>query len=124
MRVEQELANIDNKIKSIKAAYRVSGGMVDFKMQKSQNFTLTNVATATFRFTPTYGMGKKNLIDLRPVVYVQGQVYAFYFYRNIPQDGSGNVDIQIVFDSYSPNITHTVNIIATGTSEGTFSRIA
>lgn len=123
MRVEQELSNLDNKIKSIKAAYKVSGGMVDFKMQKSQNFTVTNEASATFRFTPTYGMGKKNLIDLRPAATISGNS-TYILYRNKPQDGSGNVDIEIVFELYSPGITYTINIFATGTSEGTFSRIA
>lgn len=123
MRVEQELANIDNKIKSIKAAYKVSGGMVDFKMQKSQSFSVTNSATATFRFTPSYGMGTNNLIDLRPSATIDGNS-TFILFRNKPQDGSGNVDIEIVFEIYSPGITYKINIFATGTSEGTFSRIA
>ena len=122
MKVEQELASIDNKIKSIKAAYRVSGGMVDFKMQKSRTFSVTNAASATFRFTPNYGMGKNNLIDLRPVATIDGNS-TFILFRNKPQDGSGNVDIEIVFEIYSPGITYKINIFATGTSEGSFSRI-
>lgn len=120
---QKDLVNIENKIKAIKAAYTISGGMVNFVMQKSQTFSVTNSPSATFRFTPSYGLGKINLIDLRPQIKI-GSYESFVPYRNVPQDGSGAVDVRIDFELYSPNITYNVTIYASGTATGTFSRIA
>ena len=120
---QKDLVNIENKIKAIKAAYTISGGMVNFTMQTSQTFTITNSPSATIRFTPSYGLGKVNLIDLRPQIKI-GSYESFVPYRNVPQDGSGVVDVTIDFELYSPGITYSVTVIATGSAPGTFSRIA
>lgn len=118
---EQRLAGLDDRLKATKACYDTAGSLVKMYVIEmgEVEVTTSGVHNETFRFTPTYGMGHNNIITLSAVVKSFGEVRRSQALTQ-PQDGSGHIDIVV----YNVENGETINIIASGTSPGTFSRIA
>ena len=123
--VEKRLTALENEIKALKAIYTIAGGLARMYVQTSGSFAVggsSSFHSARIQFTPTYGMGRNNLITLMPIV---TSTYAGYTWDTIPnfvvepQDGSGNVVVEV----YNLVNTDSVRIIASGSSPGTFTRL-
>ena len=119
--VESKLAKIEDEIKAMKACYNTAGSLVKMYVTKMPQVTTGGGAglhDMTIKFTPTYGLGHNNLICL--VAIVDSNVYYIAPFTQNPQNGSGEVTITI----YSLASTQKVEVIASGTSPGTFTRIS
>ena len=124
MNTENELKRLESDVKSLKTAFPVAGSKAKFYVTKSSEFTVTGSQEARFRFRPNYGRGKTSFTRLvasakvndNPTEFAPEQV-------NEPQDGSGDVVIKIRFEQYDPTYTFTVQLIASGTSPGAFTRL-
>lgn len=123
---ERRLKDLENEIKALKATYSLAGGLAKMYVQTSDEFTESGGGQyyhmARFKFTPTYGSGKNNLITLTPIMTYS---YVGYIYEVIPkfviepQNGTGEVIIRIfdLIDGFK------VKIIAVGSSPGTFTKL-
>lgn len=121
MNTEAQINRILSEIRANKASAPTAASNVKTYVQTSQSFMVQGEEKPRFRFTPNYGMGRTQLITLRSVVLVNGELSdANNLFVNEPQDGSGNVDIQVQFFPYDPSQTYEVKIIASGTSTGSF----
>lgn len=119
--LEQKLMKLENELKAMKVCYDTAGSLVKMYVQRMGEVTTGGGAglhNATFKFTPTYGAGHNNLINLVPIV--DSNTYYVAPYTVNPQDGSGSVTITV----YSLASTQKVDIIASGTSPGTFTRLS
>ena len=119
--VQTRLKNIEGKLKAMKVCYNTAGSLVKMYAQKSDVYIVggSGYSDVTIKFTPFYGRGKSNLISLNPIVKSGGVVVTAPAMQK-PQDGSGDVYITI----YNLLSTQTVEIIASGISPGTFTRIS
>lgn len=118
---EKRLKKIEDELKAMKACYNTAGSLVKMYVTKMGAITTGGGAglhNMVIRFTPAYGMGQINLITL--VAIVDSNTYYVAPFATTPQSGSGVVDITI-FDLVA---TQKVEVIASGTSPGTFMRIA
>lgn len=118
---EKRIKKIEDELKAMKACYNTAGSLVKMYVTKMGAITTGGGAglhNMVIRFTPTYGMGHINLLTL--VAIVDSNTYYVAPFATTPQDGSGVVDITI-FDLVA---TQKVEVIASGTSPGTFMRIA
>lgn len=119
--LEQRLKKIEDEIKALKVCYNTAGSLVKMYVTKMDAVTTGGGSgwhDMVIRFTPKYGQGRINLITL--VAIVDSNTYYIAPFATTPQDGSGNVDITI-FDLVE---TQKVEVIASGTSPGTFTRIS
>ncbi len=119
--LEKRLRQLEDEIKAMKVCYNTAGSLVRMYVTEMGNVTTGGGAgwhDMTIKFTPTYGIGRMNLINL--VAIVDSNTYYVAPYTVNPQDGSGSVTITI----YNLVETQKVNVIASGTSPGTFTRIA
>lgn len=123
MDAEKQLRALENDLKALKANYPVAASKAKFYVSKSQTFTVIGEPQVRFRFAPQYGAGKTQLTTLYVSIKIGGVPAGFSPYVNLPQDGSGNVDVLVSFDQYSASTQYQVTIIASGTSPGTFSKI-
>lgn len=118
---EKRIKKIEDELKAMKACYNTAGSLVKMYVTKMGAITTGGGAglhNMVIRFIPTYGMGQINLITL--VAIVDSNTYYVAPFATTPQSGSGAVDITI-FDLVA---TQKVEVIASGTSPGTFMRIA
>lgn len=116
---QAKLKKMEDDLKAMKACYNTAGSLVKMHVQKSEQFSATsNFETMRIKFTPKYGFGRSNLINLWPIVKKQSVVVWNPFMQK-PQDGSGEVIIEI----YNLFPGETVEIIVSGTSPGTFTRL-
>ena len=121
IKLEQRLAQLENKVKAMKVCYDTAGSLVKMYVQRMGEITTgggSGFHNVTIKFTPTYGMGHNNLINL--VAIVDSNTYYVAPYTINPQDGSGAVTITV----YNLASTQKVDVIASGTSPGTFTRIS
>lgn len=118
--LEQRIKKIEEQIKAMKVCYSTAGSLVKMYVTEMGEITTggSGYTDVVIRFTPTYGQGRVNLINL--VAIVDSNTYYVAPFMVSPQDGSGAVDITIYY-LYS---TQKVNVIASGTSPGTFTRLA
>ena len=119
--VEKQLRMLEDEVKAMKVCYNTAGSLVKMYVQKMGQITVGGGAgwhDVTIKFTPTYGMGHNNIINL--VAIVDSNTYYVGPFTVNPQDGSGAVTITI-YDLVS---TQKVEVIASGTSPGVFTRIA
>lgn len=117
--VESRIEKINQELKALKAIYKVAGGTVDLVVQQSQVFHVNATANVPFkiRFTPNQAQ-EFNLIDLQPMPSSQQFIYENRGFENVPQTGNGVVEIQLGTHSTG---TVNVQVVAIGTSKGTFS---
>lgn len=117
---EQRVKRLEYELKAMKACYNTAGSLVRMYVTEMGEITTggSGFTDMVIRFTPTYGQGRANLINLVPIV--DSNTYYVAPYMVKPQDGSGAVDITI----YSLSPSQKVNVIASGSSPGTFQRIA
>lgn len=118
---EKQLRKIEDELKAMKVCYNTAGSLVKMYVQRMGEITVGGGGgshNVVIRFTPTYGMGHNNLISL--VGIVDSNTYYIAPFATNPQDGSGSVDITIFYLLS----TQKVDVIASGTSPGTFTRIA
>lgn len=123
MDVEKQLRSLENSLKSLKASYPVAASKIKTYVQTSREFSVTGAEKPRFKFTPNYGRGQNQITTLRPVVTIDNNPVGYSPFVNSPQDGSGEVVIQIQFDPYVATTTYKVRIIASGTSPGSFSML-
>lgn len=119
--VEKQLRMLEDEVKAMKVCYNTAGSLVKMYVQKMGQITVGGGAgwhDVTIKFTPTYGMGHNNIINL--VAIVDSNTYYVGPFTVNPQDGSGAVTITI-YDLVS---TQKVEVIASGISPGVFTRIA
>ncbi len=119
--LEKRLRIIEDEIKAMKACYDTAGSLVKMYVTKMPAVTTGGGSgwhNVKIRFTPTYGQDRVNLITL--VAIVDSNTYYVAPFMTAPQNGSGNVDITI----YNLVSTQKVEVIASGTSPGTFTRIS
>ena len=116
---EKRLKQLEDEVKSMKVCYNTAGSLVKMYVTRMGEITTggSGWTDMKIKFTPTYGMGRNNLITLVPIV-DRNQYYIAPYAVN-PQDGSGEVIITI----YALASTQKVDVIASGTSPGTFTRI-
>lgn len=118
---EQRLRKLEDELKAMKACYDTAGSLVKMYVQRMGEITVGGGAgwhNVRIRFTPQYGMGHNNIINL--VGIVDSNAYYIAPFTVVPQDGSGVVDI-IIYDLLD---TQKIDVIASGTSPGTFTRIS
>lgn len=122
MNTETELTNLDNEIKALKSAYPVAASNLRFYIITSQNFEVTSDGNPIrIQFTPTFGGGSTIFERLRAVVVYDGQE-VFREQVTEPQDGTGNVVIQVDLGA-TQGLNYTVRVIASGISTGSFSML-
>ena len=123
---EKRLAKLEDELRSLKSTYSIAGSLAKMYYQQSSPFLVgggESVHAARFKFTPKYGRNHANLTKL--FAYVDGH-YVGHTYIKFnpffvePQDGSGEVIIQVL--ELGP--TDEVTIIAKGPSPGEFSRVS
>ena len=125
MNTENELKALENDVKGLKTAYPIAASKAKFYVTKSPTLPVSGSREVRFKFTPNYGIGRISYTRLTAtcktndsnVEYSPQQV-------NEPQDGSGETVIKIRFEQYSASNTYNIKIIATGTSPGSFVRLA
>ena len=123
--LEQKLKKLENELKALKGAYPTAGALAKMFVQDMGEELVGgsgSIHDIRIQFTPTYGLGKNNIITLAPVVkriYLGGTLEYVPPYEVEPQDGSGNVVVRIA----SVAANEIVNVYASGTSSGTFSRL-
>lgn len=119
MDLERRLKGIENELKAMKVCYNTAGSLVAMYVTKMDTFTVeeSGWTDVVVRFVPTYGKDQMNLITL--TARVGGNTYYVAPYAVNPQDGSGNVEITIL----SVYTGASVDVIASGTSPGTFVRV-
>ncbi len=125
MNTEIEIKRLEESVKSLKANYPIAASKAKFYVTESDVFDVEGESTARFQFTPNYGTGKKNLIKLTAVEVgfsQDDQTTIFPPQFNEPQDGSGNVVIQVSGDGTTYAMSE-IKIIASGTTTGTFSQL-
>jgi len=122
MNTEKEIMSLDTEIKALKARYPIAASNVKFYVSTSQEFDVISQPVARFQFTPTYGTGQVSFTRLHAVVNWNG-MDVYFPQVTEPQDGTGNVVIQVQFGYYSPSTTYKVRIIASGSSTGTFTML-
>lgn len=126
MNTEMRVRALENALKSLKASYPTVGSNVRFYVQKSQEFTRTLKAGQSeivrIKFTPSYGLGKANIISLRSIIDFNGSGYAGRSETEI-QDGSGEVVIKIKLTAGLSDATFKMIIVASGSLPGTFSMV-
>ena len=117
--VESRLSKIDRELKALKSVYMVAGGNINLVVQKSQTFTINATSNTPFKikFTPNKGQ-PYTITTLQPLSSSDSFIYSNRGYENVPQTGDGSVIIQLGTHSTG---TVTVQIVAIGTSSGTFS---
>lgn len=118
--LEKKLRQLEDEAKSMKVCYNTAGSLVKMFVSRMGEITTGGGSgwhDMTIRFTPTYGAGQNNLITIVPIVDRNNYYIAPYAVK--PQDGSGNVEITI----FNLVDTQKVDVIASGTSPGTFTRI-
>lgn len=118
--IEKRLVQLESKLKAMKVCYNTAGSLVKMYVTKMGEITTGGGSgwhNITIRFTPKYGRGRVNLITL--VAIVDSNKYYVAPFTVSPQDGSGYVDITV----YNLVSSQKVDIIASGTSPGTFTRI-
>lgn len=121
MTVEKRLRKLEDELKAMKVCYDTAGSLVTMYVQKMEQFTVGGGSgwhNVTVRFTPKYGIGHNNLITL--VAIVDSNTYYVAPFTVNPQNGSGSVEITV----YELLETQKVEIIASGTSLGTFTRLS
>lgn len=123
MDTEVQIKNLETDIKSLKGAFPIAASKIKTYVQTSQDFTVSGVEKPRFKFTPNYGLGRAQITELRPIVTIGDAPVGFSPFVNLPQDGSGEVTIELQFSPYSPSANYTVKIVASGTSPGSFSML-
>ena len=119
--VEKQLRMLEDEVKAMKVCYNTAGSLVKMYVQKMGQITVGGGAgshNVTIKFTPTYGAGHNNLINLTAIV--DSNTYYVAPFTVNPQDGSGAVTITV----YYLVETQKLEVIASGTSPGVFTRIA
>lgn len=123
---EARVNALEDELKALKAIYSIAGGLARMYVQTSDSMTVggsSSFHAMTAKFTPTYGVGKNNLITITPIV---TSTYAGYTWDTIPnfriepQDGSGDVVVKV----YNLVNDDKVRFIASGSSPGTFTRLS
>lgn len=123
MNTEQQIKDLENAIKALKASQPVAASKIQTSVQASQEFEVTGNPAPRFKFTPHTGAGKNIFVTLRAMVTIGGQPAGFSPFVNEPQDGSGNVIIKVQFDNYYSSTVYTVKIFSVGTNSGSFSML-
>lgn len=118
MNTEQELTILENELRALKAMHPVAASMLRFYTTTSEVFTLNGGSTYRIQFTPTPNPGGMVFIKLMGVK-ESGENLSQV---TEPQDGSGNVVIQ-VNPGVSLGKTWNVRVIATGSAPGTFTML-
>ncbi len=121
--IQIRLKTIEDKLKAMKACYNTAGSLVRMYVEKSQVFIVggsSSIHNATFKFVPSFNQGQPNMVNLFPVIKVSGNYTKFQPFVQEPQDGTGDIIITI----YNVVNTDTIQIIASGTTPGTFTRIS
>lgn len=121
MDTEQELVNLENEIRALKTVHPVAASLLKFYIITSQEFTVTGVLIARFQFTPTPNPGGEVYVNLRAVV-TEGGSEVPREQVTEPQDGTGNVVIQVQMGADTSK-TYKVKIIASGSTPGTFTML-
>lgn len=112
MTTEQELKEIENEIKALKAAYPVAGVNMQFYVTESPIYSGTDLK---IQFSADYGHGSYIFVRVCLITYKNGEEY--YAQQIVkPQDGSGNIVVEWGGDS-----NYTCKVIASGATPGTFS---
>lgn len=126
MNVEKRIRNLETLLNSLKASFPTVGSNVKFYIQTSQEFTKEVPArqseTVRIKFTPDYGLGKSNIISLRPIISLSGSGLYSRSETEI-QDGSGEVVIKIRLTAGLTNANFKIAVVASGSLPGTFSMI-
>lgn len=125
MNVEKRLQRLIDEIKALKGAYSTAGSSL-------RTYTTTNTFTVggsgsmhsvRFKFTPTYGKGKTNVMDFSVIgvrsYFGSGRQVNVPF-RIEPQSGDG--DVFIATSAYFVN-GDTVRVIAVGVSPGAITMV-
>lgn len=121
MNAETQLKALEDEIKALKASFPIAASKAKFYVQTSQEFTISGQPVARFKFRPNYGLGKISFTRLRASITI-GDAPAGYAPQVVePQDGSGEVILQVQFEPYTSSTQYKVRIIASGTSSGSFS---
>ena len=124
--LEKRLRVLEDELKALKAICPISGSLAEMFIVKSDLLTVggsSNLHAIEVDFMPTFTSENKYLITLLPVV---TSTYGGYTWTKIanyiipPQDNSGKIRIKV----YNLINTDKVQIIASGTSPGTFTRIS
>ena len=117
---QARLKKIEDDIKAMKACYDTAGSLVKMYSQRSEQYTVggsSGYHNVTVKFTPNFGKGQSNMITLYPIINSGTNTAPA---RQLPQDGSGDIYITI----YNLLNTDKFEILASGVSNGTFTRTA
>lgn len=122
---EAGIKRLEEEVKSLKAIYPIAASKTKFYVTESEVFNVSGLSTARFRFRPNYGRGKKILVKLTAVEvglveFNQSVIFPPQF--NEPQDGSGDVIVQVKSGGASYAM-YKIKIIASGTTTGVFTRL-
>ena len=123
MTTEQDIKELEDMAKALKASAPVAASRIQTSVQTSQQFLVQGVQDPEFKFSPYYGRGKNVFVTLRTVVTVENTPIVYCPSINEPQDGSGDVIAKIHFDQYDPTYEYQIRVIAVGTNAGTFSMV-
>lgn len=123
MNTEQHLVTLEEEIKALKANYPLAASNMRFYVTSSEVFSVSGQPTARFKFTPNYGGGKNIFVNLRAIINIGSNPVGYSPQVNEPQDGSGDVVIQVKFDQYSSSTVYSVQIVASGANTGTFAML-
>lgn len=127
--LEKRLSKIEADLKSLKAAYQTSGTNVRLYVSK-QSFNVTipagSSALVKIKFVPNFGRGKVIMANLVGKVTRISGAHSFFSSYQQTQDGSGDVVIAFPFIDYSSGQPTSVrlDVVASATSPGTFTRIS
>ena len=119
--LEKRLRKLEDELKALKVCYNTAGSLVKMFVQRMGFITVGGGAglhDVTIRFTPTYGRGHNNIINL--VAVVDSSTYYVAPFTVNPQNGSGSVDITI----YNLSESQKVDVIASSPSPGIFTRLS
>lgn len=118
---ERKLVELENDLKSLKATYSISGGLMELFESTSPVYTENTVVEARVRFTPTYG--GENGVIISSIYYdykdENNVHYNFSQYVYIePETGDGNIYFRM------PTLGGTFQIKIVSTAPGTFTRLS
>lgn len=123
--LEVRIKELEDKLKALKGSYSTAGSALKL-FTTIEEFTVggsSTIHSVRFKFTPTFGAGKINVVDFSAIgvmSYFEYTTRVNVPFRVEPQDGSGNVYIDTAASLVNGD---TIRIIATGTSPGTITML-
>lgn len=130
---ESRMAQIEQDIKSLKGSYPTAGSLVQLYVTTA-SFTATVKAdypVIRIKFSPEFRTGGAQMVTLSGMSDQEDLFLKYYGGQGIPepQDGTGDAVIRFQLVSQyigyeAPEATIRFTVTASGTSPGTFSRIA